>query len=411
MAAVGWVGLGKLGGPCAAALAYHGGHIVYGYDVRGTNPDDYDFGSLPPIELTESIEKVVAETDGVVFVSVQTPHAHRYGGEVPTPAEPRDFAYGFLVSAVGAVCRAAANLRVPITLVIVSTVLPGTFDRYLRPLLNALVIPVYHPFFIAMGTVVDDFVRPEMTLFGVDVENHDAVDDVRELYDPLHAAPAPVMSIQSAELTKVAYNTFIGTKIAFANQLAELCELTGADVDQVTDALALGTDRIISPRYLRAGMGDGGACHPRDNVALSAVADRYRLSSNYMDFLVRARERHTRWLVSLIDEWAELTDLPIVVLGRAYKPNINMIDGSPALLLAHYLAETQTFAHLDPVVTPGDVDVIIAKLHHPHVFFIATAHTAFAELIYPAGSIVIDPFGYVKPREGVTLVRPGRKGQ
>jgi UDPglucose 6-dehydrogenase len=410
VAAVGWVGLGKLGGPCAAALAHFGGHVVYGYDVRGTREDRYDFGSLPPIELTESVEKVVAETDGVVFLSVQTPHAHRYGGELPTPHEPRDFEYGFLINAMSDVCRAARNLRTTITLVIVSTVLPGTFNRYLRPLLNEFVRPVYHPFFIAMGTVVSDFTQPEMTLFGVDVENRNAVDDVRELYDPLHAAPAPVMSIESAELTKVAYNTFIGTKIAFANQLAELCEHTGADVDEVTDALALGTDRIVSPRYMHAGMGDGGACHPRDNVALSAVASRYDLSSNYMDFLIRARERHTQWLVSLVDNWADLVGLPVVVLGRAYKPEIDMIDGSPALLFGHYLNELRTFTQLDPVVSRVDADILRGRLDKPHVYFIATAHAVFADLAYPAGSVVIDPFGYVGALDGVTVVRPGRKG-
>jgi len=409
VAAVGWIGLGKLGAPCAAALAHHGGHDVSGYDVRGTHEDDYDFESLPPVKLLGSVEDVVDSTDDVVYVAVQTPHSHRYGGEAPTPTEPRDFEYAYLVNAVKAVCDASAKLRKPITLAIVSTVLPGTFNRYLRPLMHALVLPVYHPFFIAMGTVVDDFVKPEMTLFGVDAEDADAVDDVRALYAPFHDAPAPVMSIESAELTKVAYNTFIGTKIAFANQLAELCEHTGADVDQVTDALALGTDRIISPRYLRAGMGDGGACHPRDNVALSAVAERYDLSTNYMDFLVRAREQHTRWLVSLIDHWADLTDLPILVLGKSYKPEIDMLAGSPALLLGYYLNETRTFTQLDPLVSPVDADVMEYRLATPHVYFVATAHAVFANLSYPVGSVVIDPFGYVEVPSGVTLVRPGRK--
>lgn len=402
MTNVGWIGLGKLGAPCAAALAHHGNHKVWGYDVRGTNADDYDFADLPPIQLVESVDDVVRQTNGVVYVAVQTPHSPAYGGERPTPDEPREFEYAYLVNAVRAVCRAAERQRKDVTLVVVSTVLPGTFDRYLRPLVNSTeyVLPVYHPFFIAMGTVVDDFVRPELTLFGAD--DPGSVDDVRALYEPIHGAPAPVMSIASAELAKVAYNTFISMKIVFANLMGELCEHTGADVDDVTDALSQATDRIISPRYLRAGMGDGGACHPRDNVALSALAKRYDLSSDLMGFLTRARERQAELFADVIEHWHELTQLPIVLLGRSYKPNVTMTDGSPALLLAHVLrARHLPFDH---------VEFDLTDVERPFVIFIATQHDVYRDLTYPAGSVVIDPFGYVEvDNPTVTLVTPGRK--
>lgn len=400
MANVGWVGLGKLGGPCAAALAHHGGHVVWGYDVRGTDVGDYDFAGLPPVELCKTIDDVVRETDDVVYVAVQTPHSPRYGGEVPVPESPREFEYAFLINAVRAVCHAALTQQRFITLVVVSTVLPGTFDNYLRPLLNNYVQPVYHPFFIAMGTVVEDFIRPEMTIFGVDrrgVEDH-----VRDLYRPIHDAPAPTMSIASAELTKVAYNTFISTKIVFINLMAELCEHNGADVDDVTDALSRATDRIISPRYLRAGMGDGGACHPRDNVALSALAQRYGLSSDLMGFLNHARDRQAEWFADTIEHWHELSGLPIMLLGRSYKPNVTLTDGSPALLLAYMLTDRRLeFTHME--ITDGSII-------RPHVFFVATQHDAYRDLNYPAGSVVIDPFGYVEVDDAtVTLVTPGRK--
>jgi UDPglucose 6-dehydrogenase len=403
LTSVGWIGLGKLGAPCAAALAHYGDHVVWGYDVRGVEPTDYDWSSLPPVELTDSIDKVVAETDDVVFVAVQTPHAPRYGGEQPTPPEPRDFEYRYLVSAVRDVCRAAEEQRKNVTLVVVSTVLPGTFDRYLRPLLNRFVTPVYHPFFIAMGTVVEDFIEPEMVLFGADDPTH--TNAVYALYEPIHIAVAPTMSVASAELAKVAYNTFISMKIVYANALAELCEATGADVDDVVNALRCATDRVISGRYLAAGMGDGGACHPRDNVALSALARRHGVSVDLMGFLNDARERHAGWLASLVQHWQELTGLPVVLLGRSYKPNVNMTDGSPALLLSHVLWRRHvTHTHverrdqLDPEVLPL-----------PAVYFVATKHDEFRNYTWPRGSVVIDPFGYLTSQEAVTLVTPGRK--
>ena len=400
MVNVGWIGLGRLGAPCAAALAHHGNHKVWGFDVRGTNVDDYNFADLPPIQLTTSIDDVVRATDDVVYVAVQTPHSPAYGGETPTPDEPREFEYAYLRNAVRAVCHAALNQRKFVTLVVVSTVLPGTFDRYLRPLLNEYVQPVYHPFFIAMGTTVDDFVRPEMTIFGVDVPG--VVDHVRDLYRSFHGAPAPTMSIASAELTKVAYNTFISTKIVFINLMAELCEHSGADVDDITDALSQATDRIISPRYLRAGMGDGGACHPRDNVALSALAERYELTSDLMGFLNHARDRQTEWFADTIQHWHELTQLPVVLLGRSYKPNVTLTDGSPALLLAHVLRTRHVpFDH---------VELDLTEVERPFVIFVATQHDVYRDMNYPAGSVVIDPFGYVEVDDPtVTLVTPGRK--
>jgi UDPglucose 6-dehydrogenase len=397
---VGWIGLGKLGAPCAAALGYHGGHEVWGYDVRGTTDDDYDFAGLPPVGLTRSVDEVVRRTDDVVYVAVQTPHSPAYGGEVPTPDEPREFEYAYLVNAVRAVCDAAFSQEKLITLVVVSTVLPGTFNDHLRPLLNEYVRPVYHPFFIAMGTVVEDFVRPEMTLFGVDQPH--AHESVIELYRPFHDAPAPVMSIASAELTKVAYNTFISMKIVYANVMAELAQHTGADVDDVTDALAVARDRIISSRYLRAGMGDGGACHPRDNVALSALARRYGVSTDLMGFLSLARERQAEYLAELIEHWHELADLPVTLLGRSYKPNVTLTDGSPALLLAEALTDRGVkFTHVEDLAdVPGGA----------HVFFVATQHDRYRDHDYPAGSVIIDPFGYVEVNDTtVTRVTPGRR--
>ena len=165
--------------------------------------------------------------------------------------------------------------------IIISTVLPGTIEREIKPLLSPCVKLCYNPFFIAMGTTVSDFLNPEMVLFGVD--DPDALAKAKEFYGTITDAPFHEMSIVNAELVKVNYNTFITMKINFANNLMEICHKMkeqGADVDVVIDALSDCTKRIISPTYMRGGMPDGGGCHPRDNIALADFAKRYNLSND-----------------------------------------------------------------------------------------------------------------------------------
>lgn len=408
---IGWVGLGKLGMPCATALASYGSHDVVGYDVLPPNLE------TPGLKIADSISDVVKHTDDIVYVAVQTPHSPEFGGERRLPVDENgalitaDFEYNYLINAVRNVVRAAEEQGKPITIVVVSTVLPGTMDRFIRPILGSHCVLVYHPFFIAMGTVVDDFIRPEFLLIGAD---HDAdAHSLLDVYKSIHNSPACVISIASAELTKVAYNTFITSKIVFANTLAEMCEHTGADVDQVTDALSYGTERIISTKYMRAGMGDGGACHPRDNVALSSLAQRFDMSVDYMGYLAGAREAHTTWLASIILHWTMLTGFPVVLLGKAYKADINMTAGSPALLLAEILeTNSVSFTQYDHVVHQHHtvrMNEILNDEKTRRVYFIATDHSDYRHIEFPAGSVVIDPFGMIRQQRGVTLVTPGRK--
>src|SRR5690242_21655047 len=119
MANVGWVGLGKLGAPCAAALQHYGEHVVHGYDLRGTDPGDYSWSDLKPVELVESIADAVKLTDEVVYVAVQTPHAPLYGGDRVTPEHLLDFEYAYLVNAVREVCLAARTQRKHVTVAVV----------------------------------------------------------------------------------------------------------------------------------------------------------------------------------------------------------------------------------------------------------------------------------------------------
>lgn len=409
MSAVGWIGLGNLGGPCSAALAEVGGHDVLGYDITGKTVSAGD--GIPDTRIASTVEEVVRHTDDVVYVAVQTPHVARFGGEqvIDEDTVPVDFEYAYLRNAVRQVAYEAQTQGRHITIVIVSTVLPGTCNKYIRPLLNKFTKLVYHPFFIAMGTVIRDFTDPEFVLLGADDEA-DALRVMNLYTENMHTNPQHIVTIESAELAKVAYNTFITMKIVFANTLAEFCESTGADVDEVTGALALGHQRITSPEYMTAGMGDGGACHPRDNIALSALAAQQGTSVNLMGFLIAAREMHAAWLVSIVRHWLEMTNFPLVLLGKTYKPGVASTAGSPALLVANMLdGQEIKFAHVDHMIDGLDTIGQVVHYDRPCVFFIGTQHDVYADLDYPAGSVVIDPFGYVRPNASITLVTPGRK--
>ncbi|GGV45752.1 hypothetical protein [Streptomyces spectabilis] len=419
MARIGWIGLGKLGIVCALTLAKHGGHTVTGYDPS-PRPADILHGAAPPpqeegieallagasLTLASSASAVVASTDSVVFVAVQTPHSPAYGGEQTMPDEPNDFEYQYLVQAIRDLCRSAALQEKPITIAVISTCLPGTMNRLIRPLLNKWTTLVYNPAFIAMGTTIADYLHPEFVLLGADDPRH--TEPILDIYATVHDRPAQIMGMESAELTKVAYNVVISTKIVVANALMEICHKTGADCDDVADALAKATDRVVSPKYMRGGMGDGGHCHPRDIIAMSWLAQRLDLSTDVLGYMVQAREAQTGWLADLAQQWAEQTGLDVMILGKAYKPGSDLTGGSPALLLAHQLRERGVDAqHWDPHVdTEGPwFDAVT-----PAVFVVGTRHDAFLHLSIAPGSVVIDPHGYMPDQPGVTTIRVGRKG-
>lgn len=417
MSTVGFCGLGKLGFVCALTLAKHGGHQVIGYDPS-TRPGEILRGETPPpqeegieallsgadLALASSPAQVVATTDGIVFVAVQTPHSPAYGGEAPMPEEPRDFEYQHLVQAVRDLCRSAALQAKPITIAVISTCLPGTMNRLIRPLLNEWTTLVYNPAFIAMGTTAADYLNPEFVLLGAD--DPADVEPVLAIHHTIHDRPAQVMGIESAELTKVAYNVVISTKIVVANALMEICHKTGADCDDVADALAMATDRVVSAKYMRGGMGDGGHCHPRDLIAMSWLAQRLDLSTDVLGYMARAREAQSEWLADLVQQWAEQTGLGICILGKAYKPGSDLTGGSPALLLAHQLrARGVDLEHWDPHVDKGGT----FAPEGPGVIVIATQHEAFLGYHFPPGSVVIDPHGYMPDQPGITTIRVGRK--
>ena len=248
----------------------------------------------------------------------------------------------------------------------------------------------YNPFFIAMGTTMRDFLFPEFVLFGV--EDPEATALARQFYAPITDAPFFDTTVENAELIKVSYNTYIGMKIVFANTLMEICHKTpGTDVDQVVDCLELANRRLISPSYMRGGMGDGGGCHPRDNIALSWLARELDLSYDFFDSLMIARQEQTEWLADLMCSYA----LPKRIIGYAYKPGTEITTGSPALLLCELLKNRGIdVAMSDPVIDGQAADY---SNEEPAVFLIGTAHKHFHKLKVPGGSVVIDPWRAFRP--------------
>lgn len=262
------MGLGKLGLTCALA-SEAAGHEVVGYDpnpaVAGYIRDrkiPYREEGAPELLAKTNIRAVsvkeMVQFSDLIFVAVQTPHNPKFEGTTRIPDERVDFDYTHLIAACKQLNAAIEAEGKDKPVVVISTVLPGTMDAQVIPHLGSHFKLCYNPFFIAMGTTVHDFTHPEFVLFGMSDEN--AANIAEEFYKTIHSAPFYRCSIKSAELTKVAYNTMISTKIAFVNNLMEISHHTGADVDEVTNALKLATDRLISPKYLTAGMGDGGGC-------------------------------------------------------------------------------------------------------------------------------------------------------
>lgn len=409
---VGIVGLGKLGLPVAYAIASYG-HEVYGTDINpevreyieGRKKPPYEEDLLPAYMDRESVHwcndvaDLVAKSE-IVFVAVQTPHEPEFEGTIRLTDARKDFNYEYLEKAVKQVREEADGYGKRVTLVTISTCLPGTFESRIKPLLSQNIDYVYNPFFIAMGTVIHDFMNPEFVLVGRGDSDGfgDGYSKLGQLYFSMNLGPLFVTDIRTAEGIKVFYNTFITAKTVLANTYGEMAHHLGMNVDDIYKALALATDRIMSPKYLRAGMGDGGGCHPRDNIALSWLAEEVGMSHNIFDDLMKAREDHAEFLANLCLKYGKR----VTILGKAFKPETNIETGSPAVLVANILVEKGAAVthveHINPNVLTWQSDVT----------FIGTQHERYKRYKFPKGTTVIDPFGYLSSQEGVNIVRVGR---
>jgi len=388
---IGYIGVGKLGMPCAEAIVEKG-HTVKGYDI-----EEYDSNK---VEIVGSIRECVVDAD-IVFVAVPTPHDADYDGRAPTAhLDPKDFNYDIVNEVLTEADKYMAAQQL---LVLISTVLPGTVRREFVPKVTNTRF-VYNPYLIAMGTVAWDMINPEMIMIGTDdgKETGDAR-QLKDFYDTvMENDPRYVIgTYDECECIKVFYNTFISAKVSLVNMIQDVAMQQGnINVDVVTDALAQSKMRIMSPQYMTAGMGDGGACHPRDNIALRYMAQELDLGYDLFDAIMSARETQAENLAKYLVDIANEENMPIYIHGKAYKPKVPYLDGSYSLLVGYYC---QKYGFVPTYIDPYTGDYF--QPAEPGVFLMAHSaqvtyeytrdQTSAKDEIYctiPMGSIVVDPW-------------------
>jgi UDPglucose 6-dehydrogenase len=340
------VGLGKLGSPMVACLASKGYEVI-GVDVDERKVSAIAEGRAPVYEpdldelLAANRERITATTDlhdavtrsDLTFVVVATP-----------TDEDGGFSLKWVLPACETIGAALADQDRFHTVVLTSTVMPGATGSEVQQALERASGKrcgedfglCYSPEFIALGSVIRDFLHPDFLLVGESDERAGSI--LEQLYRRVVETDAPVarMSFVNAELAKISVNTFVTTKIAYANMLARMCErLPGADVDVVTNAIGL--DTRIGRKYLRGAISYGGPCFPRDNVALATLARALGAPA----FVAEATDTTNRDGIERLADVAE-QNLPdggtVAVLGLSYKPNTDVVEEAPGLLLVRTLA-------------------------------------------------------------------------
>ena len=385
---IGFIGLGKLGMPCAEAIADKG-HDVTGFDVTHVSSNK--------INVVSSIRDCIKDTD-IVFIAVPTPHNKQYDGRGPTAhLPPKDFNYDIVKDCL---IKANEHMCPKQLLVLISTVLPGTTRREFAPLVTNTRF-VYNPYLIAMGSVSWDMINPEMVMIGT--EDGSLTGDAKELVDfyktVMQNDPRyEIGTWDECECIKVFYNTFISAKIGLVNMIQDVAVKQGnINVDVVTNALAKSTMRIMGPQYMKAGMGDGGACHPRDNIALRYLADKLDLGYDLFDSIMNAREIQAKNLALELVRYAEENNMNIFIHGKAYKPNVEYCDGSYSLLIGHYCNELgYPPTYIDPL-TGDNIEECYGVVLLAHNKKVTYEYRGFEETqtLYckiEKGSIVIDPW-------------------
>ena len=350
---IGFIGLGKLGMPCAEAIRKKGFHVA-GYDIVEKRSD--------LVEMRDSIEDLCRDRD-IIFVATPTPHEEGYDGREPTShKEVKDFDYDSLKKILQ---KCNKNMGQTQSLVLISTVLPGTVRRELAPLVTNVKL-LYNPYLIAMGTVADDMINPEMIMIGTKKGVYETALKAQQLENFYNVICDNYPRIEfgtweEIESMKIFYNTFISNKIALVNMIQDVAHKLGnMDVDKVTQALSKSTMRIVSSRYMKAGMGDGGSCHPRDNIALRWLAKELDLGYDMFGTIMTAREKQAETMAKAILEHGN----NIWFSSDSYKPGTELVDGSYSLLVQHFVLR-----HGGKIVNGFDNPVqVIVRVHESDKF-------------------------------------------
>ena len=406
---IGFIGLGKLGLDCAEVFAEK--YTVYGYDIYPRTSEG--------VHICETVKKLVENCEWI-FIAVPTPHADGYDGSVPSShMKPRDFGHDAVKEAIGYINAYANNSK---RVVLISTVLPGTTRREFATLLDEEHQFLYNPYLIAMGSVKWDFANPEMVMIGTETGDPEEMQDLIDIYRPLMKNnPRYVTGTwDECEAIKIFYNTYISAKVGLANMIQDFAMKIGnINVDVVTNALAQSTMRIMGPKYMTAGMGDAGACHPRDNIALRWLAEEYDLGYDMFDTIMHAREIQAKNLANFLCDQAEIHNgLPIVIHGKSYKPDVPYCIGSYSTLIGYYIEQKgYKVVYLDPladdktnVVNKVNTSCVLLMAHNRQVTYGYTGDvrddTFYCSI--PNGSVVVDPWRKLpKQTQGLEVIHYG----
>ena len=340
------IGCGYLGATQAAAMADLG-HEVLGMEIDPDRRAALGRGEIPMYEphLAELLGRAV--TSGQLRFTDSYAEVAAFGEVhfvcVGTPQQQEGLAAD--VSQVeAAMAGLAPHLDRPTLVVGKSTVPVGTAERMAAVITElapagAEAMLVWNPEFLREGFAVQDTLQPDRIVLGM--SDARAEKPLRDFYAPMiaHGAPVVVTDYATAELVKVAANSFLATKISFINAMAEVCEATGADVVALADAI--GHDARIGRQFLNAGIGFGGGCLPKDIRAFVhragelGVEDAMTFLRHVDDVNQRQRERVVQIVASMVD--GDLADARIAVWGAAFKPDSDDVRDSPALWVAGQL--------------------------------------------------------------------------
>jgi len=405
---IGFIGLGKLGLDCAEVFAEH--YTVRGYDVVPRTSD---------LVTICDIQEVIQSSEWI-FIAVPTPHAEGYDGSVPSShMEPRDFGHDAVIDAITKINHYATTGK---KVVLISTVLPGTTRRYFTPRLNSDHEFLYNPYLIAMGSVKWDMVNPEMIMIGTeDGAWNGLARELVDIYTPMmkNSPRYEIGTWDECEAIKIFYNTFISAKVGLANMIQDFAMKIGnIDVDVVTDALARSTMRIMGPKYMTAGMGDAGACHPRDNIALRWLAEEYEIGYDLFDTIMHAREVQAKNLAEFLVVKAQKYNLPIVIHGKAYKPDVPYCIGSYSTLVGFYVTQTGHRCYYVDPLADNTVDVVndftqpaVVLMAHNRSITYSNVDGDHADHFYydiAQGSVIVDPWRKLPlDLPGITVIHYG----
>jgi len=399
---IGFIGLGKLGLPVSIAISAKG-HIVWGYDINEKIREEYKKGIChlyePNIEhqlkgalvserlrICDDLQNLVNAEPEIIFIAVPTPSK-----------EDQSFDTSYVVNVLEKLGKKLKDVNYETTVAIISTVLPRTtreiflpiFEKALGKEIGNGIDLCYNASFIAMGTTIVDFYNHEFYIIGENKPHSRGGDVLEHFYKTINErVPLFRSSYENIELTKMCYNTYIGFKIIYANNLMETCyKIPYTNCDDIMNILFHATRRIISPAYLKGGLGDGGECHPRDNRALSWLANDINLSTDMFGYIMDSRKKQAEWIADLL----LIHNMPIVILGIRYKENTNLTSESGSLLVKECIEERGGEVEICDPALGLEVD----ERTIPVIYLVGHKFEFIKNMKFNDDDVIIDPWNWL----------------